>query len=125
MSNEALATTQCRVCRRVGISAADRTRLTSGQPRPTTTTTALPAGYVLELQYGCMRIPATSGSVRRSVVAGLCPGYRRPRPRLSISQFLALQVSGVLVDRDQVSEALDRDPDLAVGVAVGDAKSQH
>jgi hypothetical protein len=48
---------------------------------------------------------------------------------MSISQFLALQVSGVLVDRDQVSEALDRDPDLAVGVAVGvavgDAKSQH
>ena len=47
---------------------------------------------------------------------------------MSISQFLALQVSGVL-DRDQVSEALDRDPDLAVGVAVGvavgDAKSQH
>ena len=30
-----------------------------------------------------MRIPATSGCVRRSVVAGLCPGYRRcqPRPR--------------------------------------------
>ena len=43
---------------------------------------------------------------------------------MSISQFLALQVSGVLVDRDQVSEALDRDPDLAVGVAVGDAKLQ-
>jgi hypothetical protein len=80
MSNEALATTQCRVCRRVGISAADRTRLTSGQPRPTTTT-ALPAGHVLELRYGCMRIPATSGSVRRSVVAGLCPGYRRCRHR--------------------------------------------
>ena len=82
MSNEALATTQRRVCRRVGISAADRTRLTSGQPRPTT---ALPAGHVLELRYGCMRIPATSGGVRRSVVAGLCPGYRRcryrPRPR--------------------------------------------
>jgi hypothetical protein len=38
---------------------------------------------------------------------------------MSISQFLALQVSGVLEDRDQVSEALDRDPDLAVGVAVG------
>jgi hypothetical protein len=79
ISNEALATTQCRVCRRVGISAADRTRLTSGQPRPTTT--ALPAGHVLELQYGCMRIPATSGRVRRSVVAGLGPGYRRCRPR--------------------------------------------
>jgi hypothetical protein len=52
---------------------------------------------------------------------------------MSISQFLALQVSGLQVsgvlDRDQVSEALDRDPDLAVGVAVGvavgDAKSQH
>jgi hypothetical protein len=47
---------------------------------------------------------------------------------MSISQFLALQVSGlqvsgVLEDRDQVSEALDRDPDLAVGVAVGDARS--
>jgi hypothetical protein len=28
-----------------------------------------------------MRIPATSGSVRRSVVAGLCPGYRRCRHR--------------------------------------------
>jgi hypothetical protein len=32
----------------------------------------------------------------------------------SISQFLALQVSGL-----QVSGVLDRDPDLAVGVAVG------
>jgi hypothetical protein len=52
---------------------------------------------------------------------------------MSISQFLALPVSGLQVlgvlDRDQVSGALDRDPDLAVGVAVGvavgDAKSQH
>jgi len=47
-----------------------------------------------------------------------------------ISQFLALQVSalqvsGVLGHLDQVSEALDRDPDLAVGVAVGDARSPH
>jgi len=41
---------------------------------------------------------------------------------MSISQFLALQISAV-----QVSGALDRDPDLAVGaavgVAVGDARS--
>ena len=80
MCNEGLATTQCLICRRVGISAADRTRLTSGQPRSTTTTT-LPAGHVLELRYGCMRIPATSGRVHRSVVAGLCPRYRRCRPR--------------------------------------------
>jgi hypothetical protein len=52
----------------------------------------------------------------------------------SISQFLALQVSGlqvsgVLGHPDRGSEAPDRDPDLAVGVAVGvavgDAKSQH
>jgi hypothetical protein len=78
MPNEALATTQCLVCRRVGISAADRIQLTSGQPCPTTT---LPAGHVLELRYGCMRIPATSGSVRRSLVAGLCPEYRRCRHR--------------------------------------------
>ena len=78
--NEGLATTQCLICRRVGISAADRTRLTSGQPGPATTT-ALPAGHVLELSNGCMRISATSGRVHRSVVAGLCPGYRRCRPR--------------------------------------------
>jgi hypothetical protein len=80
MCNEGLDTTQCLICRRVGISAADRTRLTSGQPRSTTTTT-LPAGHVLELRYGCMRIPATSARVHRSVVAGLCPGYHRCRPR--------------------------------------------
>lgn len=49
----------------------------------------------------------------------------------SISQFLALQVSGVQGDR--ISGVLDQHPDLppqgavgaAVGVAVGDAKSQH
>jgi hypothetical protein len=80
MCNEGLATTQCLICSRVGISAADRTRLTSGQPR-STTTTVLPAGHVLELRYGCMRIPATSGRVHRSVVAGLCPRYHRCRPR--------------------------------------------
>ena len=80
MCNEGLATTQCLICRRVGIFAADRTRLTGGRPR-STTTTALPAGHVLELRYGCMRISATSGRVHRSVVAGLCPGYRRCRPR--------------------------------------------
>ena len=78
--HEALAATQRRVGRRFGISAADGTRLTSGRPRPTTTTT-LPAGYVLEFRYGCVRISATSGGVRRSVVAGLCPGYRRRQPR--------------------------------------------
>ena len=80
MSDEAVATTQRRVCRRVGYSAADRTRLTGGRPRPTTTT-PLPAGHVLELRYGCMRISATSARVHRSVVAGLGPGYRRCRPR--------------------------------------------
>jgi len=80
MCNEGLATTQCLICRRVGISAADRTRLTSGQPR-STTTTALSPGHVLELRYGCMRIPATSGRVHRSVVAGLRPRYHRCRPR--------------------------------------------
>jgi hypothetical protein len=79
MCNEALATTQCLICCRVGLSAADRTRLTSGRPRSTTTT--LPAGHVLELRYGRMRISATSAGVHRSVVAGLRPGYRRCRPR--------------------------------------------
>ena len=80
MSDEALATTQCRVCRRVGISASDRTRLTGGRPRPTTTT-ALPAGHVLELRYGYMRVSATSAGVHRSVGAALGPGYRRCRSR--------------------------------------------
>jgi len=50
---------------------------------------------------------------------------------MSISQFLALPVSGLqasgVPDRDQVPQA--RDPDLAAGVAVdvavGDAKSRH
>ena len=49
---------------------------------------------------------------------------------MSISQFLALrvsglqglQVSGVLGDR--ISGVLDQHPDLAVGVAVGDARSR-
>jgi hypothetical protein len=49
---------------------------------------------------------------------------------MSISQFLALQVSGLQVSGvqghpDRVLEALDWVPDLAVGVAVGDARSQH
>jgi hypothetical protein len=47
----------------------------------------------------------------------------------SISQFLALQVSGLQVSGvqgDRISGALDQHPDLvAVGVAVGDARSQH
>jgi hypothetical protein len=76
--NEALVTTQCLICRRVGISAADRIHLTSGRPR---STAALPARHVLELHYGCMRISATSALVHRSVVTGLGPGYRRRRPR--------------------------------------------
>ena len=76
--NEALVTTQCLICRRVGISAADRIRLTSSRPR---STAALPARDVLELHYGCMRISATSACVHRSVVTGLGPGYRRRRPR--------------------------------------------
>ena len=44
---------------------------------------------------------------------------------MSMSQFLALQVSGLQGDR--ISGVLDQDPDLAVGVAVGvgDARSQH
>ena len=67
------------LCRGVGYSAADRIVLTSGQPRATTTT--LPAGHVLELRDGCMRIPATSARVHRSVVAGLRPGYHRCRHR--------------------------------------------
>lgn len=47
---------------------------------------------------------------------------------MSISQFL---ISGVQVSGVQMSEALDRDPDLAVGVVavgvavVGDARSPH
>ena len=49
---------------------------------------------------------------------------------MSISQFLALRVSELQVSGVQVSEPLDRDPDLAVGVAVGvaavgDARSPH
>jgi hypothetical protein len=53
MCNEALATTQCLACHRIGIFAIDRTRLTGGGPRPTTTaTTTLSAGHVLELRYG-------------------------------------------------------------------------
>ena len=50
---------------------------------------------------------------------------------MSISQFLALQVSALQVSGVQMSEALDRDPDLAVGVAavgvavVGDVRSPH
>ena len=78
MCNEGLATTQCLICRRVGISAADRTRLTSGRPRSTAT---LPAGHVLELRYEYMRISATSARVHRPVVANLGPGCRRCRPR--------------------------------------------
>jgi hypothetical protein len=49
---------------------------------------------------------------------------------MSISQFLALQVSGlqvsgVLDQGDRISGVLDQHPDLAVGVAVGDARSHH
>ena len=80
MRNEALVKTHCLICRRVGISAADRTRLASGQPG-STATTALPAGHVLELHYGCVRISATSSGLHRSVVAGVRPGSRRCRPR--------------------------------------------
>jgi hypothetical protein len=47
---------------------------------------------------------------------------------MSISQFLALRVSGVQADRgDRISGVLDQHPDLpagvAVGAAVGDARS--
>jgi hypothetical protein len=47
---------------------------------------------------------------------------------MSISQFLALRVSGLQGDR--ISGVLDQHPDLAVGVAVGvavvgDARSPH
>jgi hypothetical protein len=53
---------------------------------------------------------------------------------MSMSQFLALQVSGLQVSGvqvsgvqgDRISGVLDQDPDLAVGVVVvGDARSQH
>lgn len=47
---------------------------------------------------------------------------------MSISQFPALQVSGLQVSglQDRVSGVLDQHPDLpAEGVAVGDARSQH
>ena len=49
---------------------------------------------------------------------------------MSISQFLALQVSGLQVSGvqgDRISGVLDQHPDLAVavGVAVGDARSLH
>jgi hypothetical protein len=45
---------------------------------------------------------------------------------MSISQFLAVQVSGLQGDR--ISGVLDQHPDhpdLPEGVAVGDARSQH
>ena len=48
---------------------------------------------------------------------------------MSISQFLALRVSGLHglqvsgLQGDQISGVLDQHPDLAVGVAVGDARS--
>ena len=50
---------------------------------------------------------------------------------MSISQFLALQVSGLQVSGlqgDRISGVLDQHPDhpdLPEGVAVGDARSQH
>ena len=49
---------------------------------------------------------------------------------MSISQFLAPQVSGLQVSGvqgDRISGVLDQHPDLAVavGVAVGDARSLH
>src|SRR5262249_14243185 len=78
---EALVTTQCLICRRIGISAADRIHLTSGRPRSTATTTALPARHVLELHDGGMRISATCARLHRSVVTGLDPGCGRCRPR--------------------------------------------
>jgi len=79
--NEALVTAQCLICRRIGISAADRIHLTSGRPRSTTTTAALPTGHVLELHDRCMRISATSARLHRSVVTGLDPGCCRRRHR--------------------------------------------
>lgn len=82
MPDEVLATTQRRICRRIGNIAADRTRLTGGRPRATTTTTTtLPAWHVLELRDARVRISPASDRLRRSVVAGLCAGYRRCRPR--------------------------------------------
>lgn len=101
MSDEAVATTQRRVYRRVGIPAADRTCLTSDRWRRTTTT--LPARHVLELRNGSMRIPASSDRLRRSVVAGLCPGYRRcrhrPRSRYPRSRPSRYQASGSRASR--------------------------
>jgi len=50
---------------------------------------------------------------------------------MSISQFLALRVSGLQglqvsgLQGDRISGVLDQHRDLAVGVAVGDARSQH
>ena len=50
---------------------------------------------------------------------------------MSISQFLAVQVSGLQVSGlqgDRISGVLDQHPDhpdLPEGVAVGDARSQH
>jgi len=50
---------------------------------------------------------------------------------ISISQFLALRVSDLQdlqvsgLHGDRISGVLDQYPDLAVGVAVGDARSQH
>lgn len=79
MCNEASATTQCLSCRRVGSSAANGTHLTSDRQRSTTT---LPAGHVLGLRYGSMRISGASArGLHRSVVADLGPGSRRRRLR--------------------------------------------
>ena len=50
---------------------------------------------------------------------------------MSISQSRAVQVSGLQggrisgVQGDRISGVLDQHPDLAVGVAVGDARSHH
>ena len=47
---------------------------------------------------------------------------------MSISQFLALQISGLQisgVQGDRISGVLDQHPDLPPQGAVGDARSQH
>ena len=130
MSDEAVATTQRRVCGRVGISAADRTRLTGGRPRPTTTT-ALPAGHVLELRYACMRIPATSGRVHHPWLPVYVPDIVDVDLDLDVDIPVpgppGIGPPGIGRPGGPNIGRPGPAPDLAVavGVAVGDARSQH
>ena len=137
MCNEGLATTQCLICRRVGISAADRTR--SHQR-----SAALNHHHRHLARRACtgtsLRLYANFRHLRPCTsIRGCRFGSRissmptSTSTSMSISQFLALRVSGLQGlqvgsgQGDRISGVLDQHPDLAVGVvvgvAVGDARS--